>query len=106
MLEFSDYAIIASIVTVFAGGSAAFASLRPSDGARLARVERKLDALLRQLNIPVVDPAGPEGLSQEVREIANDPANKIQAIKLHREQTGVGLKEAKDAVEAYMSRRS
>lgn len=106
MLEFSDYAIIASIVTLFAGGSAAFASLRPSDGARLARVERKLDAILRHLNIAYAEPAGPDGLSEEVRAIANDPAKKIQAIKLHREQTGVGLKEAKDAVEAYMSRRS
>jgi ribosomal protein L7/L12 len=35
-------------------------------------------------------------------ELADDPAKKISAIKLHRQQTGVGLKEAKDAVEAYI----
>jgi ribosomal protein L7/L12 len=34
--------------------------------------------------------------------LARNPSQKIQAIKLHREQTGVGLKDAKDAVEAYI----
>ena len=106
MLALSDYAIITLIVIVFAGGSAAYASFRPADGARLARLERKIDAILRHLNITYVDPASPEGLSEEVQNLANDPAKKIQAIKLHREQTGLGLKEAKDAVEAYMGRRT
>ena len=106
VLEFSDYGIIALIVILFAGGSAAYASFRPTDAARLARLERKFDAILRHLNIEYVDPATPEGLSEEVQTLANDPMKKIQAIKLHREQTGLGLKEAKDAVEAYMSRRT
>jgi ribosomal protein L7/L12 len=106
VLEFSDYAIIAVIVMLFAGGSAAYASFRPTDAARLARLEQKIDAILRHLNIEYVDPASPEGLSEEVQKLANDPAMKIQAIKLHREQTGLSLKEAKDAVEAYMSRRT
>jgi hypothetical protein len=105
VLEFSDYVIIAGIVMLFAGGSAAYAYFRPSDAARLARVERKLDAILKHLNVEYVDPASPEGLSEEVQRLA-DAAKKIQAIKLHREQTGLDLKEAKDAVEAYMSRRS
>jgi hypothetical protein len=104
MLEFSDYAIIACIVVLF--GGAAYASLRPAEGARLARLERKLDAILHHLNIAYVDPASPEGLSAEVQNLANDPAKKIQAIKLHREQTGLGLKDAKDAVEAYMNRKA
>jgi ribosomal protein L7/L12 len=34
---------------------------------------------------------------------ARDPSKKIQAIKLYRELTGLGLKEAKDAVEAFMA---
>jgi len=42
-------------------------------------------------------------LSEEVKALADDPARKIEAIKLHREQTGLGLKEAKDAVETYMA---
>ena len=37
-------------------------------------------------------------VSPEVRDLARR-GRKIEAIKLHREQTGVGLKDAKDAVE-------
>lgn len=40
----------------------------------------------------------PQETSKRVRE-EMFAGNKIQAIKLYREQTGVGLKEAKDAVE-------
>lgn len=105
-LVFSDYAIIAVIMILFAGGSAAYTSFRPADAARLARLERKIDAILRYLHIEHVDPGSAEGLSEEVQALANDPMKKIQAIKLHREQTGLGLKEAKDAVEAYISRRT
>jgi hypothetical protein len=50
-------------------------------------------------------PTGPGGLSEEVKTLANDPNKKIQAIALYREQTGAGLKEAKDAVEAYIAGR-
>jgi hypothetical protein len=106
VLEFSDFSVIALIVILFAGGGAACTFLRAPDASRLARLERKLDALLGHLNVVYVDPASPERLSEEVRRIANDPARKIEAIKLHREQTGLGLKDAKDAVEAYMSGRT
>jgi ribosomal protein L7/L12 len=37
-----------------------------------------------------------------VQELARHPRRKIQAIKLHREQTGVGLREAKEAVESFI----
>lgn len=104
-LEFSDYTIIAAVVILFAGAATAYASFRPADAARLARLERKIDAILRHLNIEYVDSASLEGLSDEVQHLANDPARKIDAIKLHREQTGLGVREAKEAVEAYMSRR-
>ncbi len=43
-------------------------------------------------------PFGGGALSPEVRELALQ-GRKIEAIKLHREQTGLGLKESKDAVE-------
>lgn len=105
-LDFSDFSVIAMLVILFAGGGAACTSLLATDAGRLARLERKLDAVMRHLDIAYVDPAGPEGLSEEVRRLADDPGRKIQAIKLHREQTGIGLKEAKDAVEAYMSGRA
>jgi ribosomal protein L7/L12 len=37
-----------------------------------------------------------------VQDLARTPGQKIAAIKRHREQTGVGLKEAKDAVESFV----
>jgi len=41
-------------------------------------------------------------LSDRVKEIARDPNRKIEAIQAYREETGAGLAEAKDAVEAYI----
>jgi hypothetical protein len=103
ILEFADYGVITVIVSLVAGGSAAVAySFRPSDAACLARVERKLDAILRHLKVECVDPTSADELSEEVKKLADDPGRKNQAIKLHREQTGLGLKDAKDAVEAYV----
>jgi ribosomal protein L7/L12 len=43
------------------------------------------------------------GLSQRVKDIARDPNHKIAAIKAYREETGLGLKEAKDAIEAWLA---
>ncbi|MFN3431619.1 MAG: ribosomal protein L7/L12 [Candidatus Sericytochromatia bacterium] len=77
--------------------------------ARLDRIEQKLDALLTLVS-----------QGQQVRQVASTPGvpmdplhdprfsevrgyiqqqQKIQAIKTHRELTGMGLKESKDAVE-------
>lgn len=44
----------------------------------------------------------PAPLSDRVKELARDPTRKIEAIKLYREETGEGLAEAKEAVEAYV----
>lgn len=41
-------------------------------------------------------------LSAEVQELARHGEKKIAAIKLYREQTGAGIAEAKEAVEAFM----
>jgi ribosomal protein L7/L12 len=57
--------------------------------------EQKFDLLLKHLGI--------EGPLLEWQELARDPARKIAAIKAYREATGVGLKEAKDAVEQWMA---
>lgn len=76
--------------------------LSPTDSARLRRVEAKLDLILKHLGIASID-AVADGLSAEVRALA-DRGEKIAAIKAYRESTGVGLKEAKDAVEAYLAR--
>jgi hypothetical protein len=70
--------------------------------AGLHRVEHRLNLLLRHFNI---DPAPGSPLSDRVRALADDPARKIEAIKVYREETGAGLAEAKAAVEAYINRR-
>lgn len=54
--------------------------------------------------VPSPAPAGAQSsVEDEVLQIARN-AGKIPAIKVYREMTGVGLKEAKDAVEAIMAR--
>jgi large subunit ribosomal protein L7/L12 len=102
VLEMGDYiglAILGVLLTALAGSSSAL--FRPRDRARLKRIESKLDLILGKLGIQPPDPGAASGLSAGVRQLADD-GQKIQAIKLHREETGLGLKEAKDAVEAYM----
>ena len=70
---------------------------------RLRRIERKLDLILQYLNVPVKDVELVNQVSAAVRQLA-DEGRKIEAIKLYREQTGVGLREAKEMVESYMAR--
>src|SRR4051794_39591593 len=92
ILEFSDYAIIAGIVTIFAGG-ASFAARQRLD---LRRVEHKLDLLLKQQGIVV---------PSEFEMMVKDPTQKIAAIRLYRqEHPGVGLAEAKAKVEEIYNR--
>jgi ribosomal protein L7/L12 len=64
------------------------------DGDRIARLERKLDVILKQLGI---DPAA--DVNPRVLELVRS-GQKIEAIKLYRSETGVGLKEAKDYVDS------
>jgi hypothetical protein len=104
-LDFGDFVWIGLIVMLFAGGSAAASRLKPSDTSRLRRLEAKLDLILEHLGLEYEGPDTPAGLSAEVQALADDPGQKIAAIKLHREQTGLGLKDAKDAVEAYIAGR-
>ena len=103
-LEFGDFAIIAWIVVVFAG-AAAYTTRRDDHLQRLERqvreLQRKLDALLRHQGIEMPPPP-PSGLSPEVKLLAKDPAQKIAAIKLYREENpGVGLAEAKAKIEEF-----
>ncbi len=92
-LGFGDFAIIAWIVLVFAGGASAYTSRQSG----LRRIERKLDALLKHQGVSLSPQAK---LSEEVQQLAR--AHKIDAIKLHREQTGLGLAEAKAEVEEFI----
>ena len=61
--------------------------------ASIARIERKLDAIIAHLGIQLPD----DGLD-EVRDLAL-AGQKIEAIRLYRAKTGVGLAEAKQMVE-------
>lgn len=105
VLEFGDYAIIAWIVVVFAGG-AAYTTRQRINLGRLERqldwLHQKLDALLKHHGVEL-PPLPPSGLSSEVEQLANAPGGKIAAIKLYREQNpGVGLAEAKAKVEEFL----
>lgn len=96
-----DYVWLAAIVAAFSGGAATTSYLRPSDAARLRRLENKLDLILEHLRLEFRDPATLEGLSSQVQSLADDPTKKFAAIKQLREETGLGLKEAKEVIEAY-----
>jgi large subunit ribosomal protein L7/L12 len=71
--------------------------------ARMRQMEATIQALCTHLDI---DPAefipaeSPETMATPIR-AALLAGNKIQAIKLYREYYGVGLKEAKDAIDRY-----
>ncbi|MFB9662468.1 ribosomal protein L7/L12 [Glycomyces mayteni] len=63
----------------------------------LARIEYKLDLIMANLGIAQAAPPEEPWLAEVRSEIRS--GRKIQAIKVYREHTGLGLKEAKDAVE-------
>jgi ribosomal protein L7/L12 len=67
---------------------------------QLLLLQRKADQVLTHLGIQPPPEHFP--LSERVKELATDPARKIQAIKVYREETGAGLMEAKDAVEEWI----
>jgi ribosomal protein L7/L12 len=70
------------------------------DAVRLRRLEQKVDLILKHLGIDYVETSN---LSEEARAQA-DRGDKIGAIKVHRQNTGVGLAEAKYDIEAYLAR--
>ena len=90
--------LIATIVLVAILG-VRFNELQARVGV-LYRIEAKLDLLLKQGNLKY-DPYGslPSDIVQAVRD-----RKKIQAIKLYRQKSGVGLKEAKDFIEEVQRR--
>jgi ribosomal protein L7/L12 len=67
---------------------------------RLAAVERKLDLIMAHLDVHEPEPDVPDVVLRELL-----AGRKIQAIKEYREATGVGLREAKDAVELLARQR-
>ena len=61
----------------------------------LRRIEKKLDLIMSRLGLEY------QPLTEQVRRAA-DNGKKIEAIRLYREETGLGLVDAKEDVEAYM----
>jgi ribosomal protein L7/L12 len=93
MVETVPFVLLAGIIFIFL--------VLMGISARLQVVERKLTVLLRCMRIDA-DQVVP--LSARVKELAL-AGDKIGAIKQHRDETGAGLKEAKDAVEEYLAAR-
>jgi ribosomal protein L7/L12 len=100
VLGFSDYLVLAALIVVIVRATA---GTRRSDDALAVRNARKLDAILRHLNIPEPPASRPGQLSEAVRAQA-DQGRIIDALRLYREETGAGLREAKDAIEDYQAR--
>ncbi len=67
--------------------------IKPLQTQRIARVEYKINRIATHLGIEDLGDSNPI-----LRELWK--GNKINAIKLYKEQTGVGLKEAKEAIDA------
>jgi ribosomal protein L7/L12 len=66
--------------------------------SRVNELEDRLKFLYRRLNIEYADPNNDPALSPQVQE-ALRRGNKIEAIKIYRELTGVGLAEAKQVID-------
>ena len=73
--------------------------------ARVAALEHKVSRLYKHLGM-VETTLGPDAeVSPEVQQ-ALAAGNLIGAIKIHREQTGLGLAEAKQEVETWWARNA
>jgi large subunit ribosomal protein L7/L12 len=66
--------------------------------ARIAKLERQVEFLLKHLELDYVDHPD-KSISPEIM-YQLQLGNKIEAIKIYREQTGLGLKEAKDFIDS------
>lgn len=67
---------------------------RRTQAHELRRLERKLDVVMGHLGLAEPEPAGMAEVDELVR-----AGKKVEAIKLYRELTGAGLREARDAVD-------
>ena len=66
--------------------------------SRINELEDRLNFLYRRLNIEYANPGSNPVISPQVQD-ALRRGNKIEAIKIYRELTGVGLAEAKKAID-------
>ena len=66
--------------------------------SRINELEDRLKFIYRRLNIEYADPTSDPALSPQIQD-ALRRGNKIEAIKIYRELTGVGLAEAKNVID-------
>jgi ribosomal protein L7/L12 len=66
--------------------------------SRVNELEDRLKFIYRRLNIEYMDPNSDPVLSLQIQD-ALRKGNKIEAIKIYREMTGVGLAEAKQVID-------
>lgn len=69
----------------------------PTIAARLSAIERKLDLIMESLGLKDPGQVAPT-VMEEIQDLVR-AGRKIEAIKLYREKTGVGLAEAKAAID-------
>ena len=67
---------------------------------RLAQLDAKVDNLYRHLGVPLPQPS--VTASPQVQQLVRE-GNVIEAIKVHRAETGLDLAQAKEAVEALQA---
>ncbi|GGV72484.1 ribosomal protein L7/L12 [Streptomyces thermoviolaceus] len=92
-----DTTAVALIVTVLVVQFASIGMQFSRSERRVARLEHKLDQIMAHLGLQDDDPR-----LQQVHELART-GRQIEAIKVYREVTGAGLKEAKDAVDRMVA---
>ena len=90
-----DFLAIAAIVVIFGLGSQAYFVGRTPEQLRM---QRQLDAIMKHLGSAEPHTSRPGALSSQVAALAA-AGHKIEAIKLYRQETGEGLKQAKAALE-------
>lgn len=88
MAEYNSFFLITILILLL------WSMVGQGSNIQLCRVERKLDAILKHLGIDMYP-----GVDSQILVLLRE-GKKIEAIKLYREATGVGLKEAKDFVES------
>jgi len=66
--------------------------------ARIEELEDRLKFIYRRLNIDYMDNNSDPVLSPQIQDVLRK-GNKIEAIKIYRELTGVGLAEAKQVID-------
>lgn len=71
---------------------------------RIRHLEQRMEQIAAHLGLPPLTDAVTQQLGPEFEQ-ALLAGKKIQAIKIYRQATGVGLKEAKDAVEEIEGQR-